>query len=247
MKENLQDLKQKFELISKRGWIKERKKGFSSICYTFETMLGKEEENFPIPDYDGIEIKTMNKNAKTNLHLFNLTPDGDYLFPIKRILENFGCPDKDDRNKKVFYRSFCGNVDTNIIYGRKGRLFVNYDERKLELKVVNNRKEDVSIGISWSFNWLDERLKLKLTYLALVRASSTIISGEGYYHYDKISFYKLKDFNTFLSLVEKGIIEVTFKIGYYKSGRRMGEIHDCGTDFSINVNNLDLLYEEIVV
>ena len=247
MQENLQNLKEKFEIIKERGWIKERKKGFSAIGYTFETMLGKEEDDFPIPDYDGIEIKTMNKNAKTNLHLFNLTPDGDYLFPIKRILETLGCPDKKDKSKKVFYRSFRGNDDTSIIYGRRGRLFVNYVDRKVELKVVNNKLEDIGIDVSWSFDWLEERLKLKLTYLALVRASSTIISGEGYYHYDKINFYELKDFNTFLLLIEKGVIEITFKIGYYKSGRRIGEVYDHGTDFSINVSNINLLYDEIEV
>ena len=247
MQEKMKALKKEFERIKKIGWIKERRKGFCSVGYTFEQMLGKEEEDFPIPDFDGIEIKTRNYHAKTHLHLFNLTPDGDYLFPIKRILDTLGCPSKDNHNNKVFYRNFNGSEYTQIIYGQKGILKVNRKEEKIDLVVYNHKDENINIGISWSFEWLKERLKLKLQYLAIVYASSCIISGEGYYHYDEINFYKLKDFDTFLLLVEKGLIEITFKIGVFKSGRRIGQVYDHGTDFSIDIDNIESLYDKIKI
>ena len=189
----------------------------------------------------------MNKNTKTNLHLFNLTPDGDYLFPIKRILDELGCPCKGDRNNKRFFRNFNTINNTDIIYGRKGKLSVNYDKEKIELKVFNNKLEDINIGVSWSFDYLKERLELKLRYLAIVRVSSCIICGKGYYHYDSISFYRLKDFSKFIELIDNGVIEITFKIGIHKTGPKLGQVYDHGTDFSIKLEDIIRLYDEVIV
>lgn len=208
MQKEIEKLKEEFERIKNIGWIEEKRHGFTAIGYTFESMLGKDEDDFPLYDYHNIEIKTMNNNTKTNLHLLCVTPDGGFLFPIKRIIEELGCPCKDDKTKKVFYRSFNSIDYTNIIYGRRGKINVNYQESKVELLVYNNKMENTNIGISWSFDILKERLKLKLLYLAVIRASSCIISGKGYYYYDKINFYKMKDFETFLRLIENGIIEI---------------------------------------
>ena len=72
-----------------------------------------------------------------------------------------------------------------------------------------------------------------------------MIFSQGYYYYHDIAFYKLKDFDTFISLVDKGIVEITFKIGTHKSGSRIGKVYDHGTDFSIKVKDLELLYDII--
>lgn len=47
-----------------------------------------------------------------------------------------------------------------------------------------------------------------------------------YYNYYQMNLYKLKDFQTFLSLLEDGTIRITFHIGTNKSGPKKGEIHD---------------------
>ena len=247
MKNEIMELYKKFLMVKEKGWVKERRRGFTGIGYTFECLIGKDEEGFPVPDYCGIEIKTMNSHGKCNLHLFTLTPDGDYLFPIKRILEQFGCPSREDKTKKIFYRSFSGQSFTNMLFGRKGKIVVNYEDKKIDLLVIDHMGEKVDIGVSWSFEWLEERINLKLKYLALVRASSRIIDGNGYFYYYKINFYKYKGFDIFLKLIEDGIIQITFKIGYYKSGKRIGKIHDGGTDFSIDVNNINKLYDEVKI
>ena len=245
MQESILGLQKEFERINNLGWIKEKRRGKGAAGYTFEELLKKEEDNFPIPDYNDIEIKTMNQNTKTNLHLFNLTPDGDYLFPIMRMLDELGCPDKLDKKLKTFYRSFNARDYTPIIYGRKGKLIVDYDNKKVKLIVINNKQEDINIGISWSFDYLYERLQLKLNYLALIRVSSCFMFNEGYYRYDTIAFYKLKSFDIFLQLINKGIIEITFKIGVHKDAIKYGKVYDHGTDFSINVNDIEKLYDKL--
>ena len=245
MKTEFMELYEKFKKVKEMGWVLERRKGFTGIGYTFESLIGKDEDDFPIADYHGIEIKTMNSHTKWGLHLFTLTPDGDYLFPIKRILEQLGCPSKDDKSKKTFYKCVNGKEFSDILFGRKAKLVVNREDEKIDLLVIDHLGEMMDIGVSWSFDWLEERINLKLRYLALVLASSRIIDGKGYFYYYKINFYQYRGFETFISLIEQGIISVTFNIGYYKSGRRMGEIHDGGTYFSIDVNNINLLYDEI--
>ncbi len=245
MQNNIVNLKKEFERIKSIGWIKEKVKGNGSCGLTFEELLKKEKDEFPIPDYDDIEIKAMNDNTKTNLHLFNLTPDGDYLFPIKRVLCELGYPNKDNQHLKRFYKSFNTKNYTKIIFGRKGKIKVNYEKSKVELLVFNDKDENTNIGISWSFDYLKSRLELKLKLLAFIRVSSCIICNEGYYHYHKINFYKLKDFDNFIKLINDGVIEITFKIGTYNTGSKFGKEYDHGTDFSIKVDNLELLYDKI--
>ena len=247
MQEEIKSLNKQFERIRDIGWIKERTKGLGSCGYTFERLLDKSEDDFPVPDYNNIEIKVMNDNTKTNLHLFNLTPDGDYLFPIKRLLYEIGCPEKDDRTKKRLYVTLNATNYKKLVFGRKAKIVVNYEKEKIELIILNNKDEDINIGVSWSFDYLKERLELKLKYLAFIRVASTIICGEGYYHYHKINFYKLRDFNTFIDLIDKGIIEITFKVGTHNKGAKIGKVYDHGTDFSIRVADIERLFEEIKI
>lgn len=48
------DLKNK---ILGKGWIESTAPGNAAVGITLENLLGKEKENFEIPDYNGIEIK----------------------------------------------------------------------------------------------------------------------------------------------------------------------------------------------
>lgn len=244
MEHNFKELKKQFNMIKNKGWVKSKRNGSTGVGYTFENLLGKEEENFFIPDFENIEIKTMRKYSKGQLHLINITPDGDFLFPIKRILEILGYPDKQNSKYKVFNTAANGKDFTNIGYYKRIKLVVNKEEEKLELVGVNNNLENLNLNISWSFDLLKERLNLKLKYLAIIKADSKLINGIEHFYYNQIKFYKLKSFDTFLSLIENGYIAVTFKIGVFKSGKRIGQVHDRGTDFSIYDKDIELLYEK---
>ena len=52
------ELQKKIKYIKKLGWIKCNNNYSNVAGITFEKLIGKEIENFPIPDYNGIEIKT---------------------------------------------------------------------------------------------------------------------------------------------------------------------------------------------
>lgn len=244
MKKDFMDLYEQFKRIEKMGWIKSERCGTTGIGYTFEKLLNKNEDSFQIPDYDGIEIKVNNCTSNHKIHLFNLTPDGDTLFPIKRIINTLGYPDKDYPMYKVFNVSIKSAPATILGY-KKLKLIVNWKEKKIDLIVFDNYGKSINIETSWSFESLEKALYLKLQKLAIVDAYSMRNKDTLYYHYSDITFYKLRSFNNFIKLIDKGIIEITFKIGIYKKGEKFGKIHDRGTDFSINKKDILLLFKKV--
>lgn len=242
--DSIKSLNKKFLDIKKQDFVETKRKGTSGIGYTFECLLGKHEENFPIADYEGIEIKTSRKTSWGKIHLFHATPDGDYLFPIKDILNVLGYPDKDFPEYKVFNFSTNAKNYTNIGLYKKIRVCVNRKKEKIYLIAKNKNGENLNLHISWSFEMLKKRIDLKLKYLAIVKADSKKISNVEYFRYNKIKYYKLKSFETFIDLIESGIIDITFMIGIYKSGKRFGQTHDRGTSFTINEKAIELLYDK---
>ena len=246
MNENIKKLKSEFDDISKMGWVLSKYKGTGGGGLTFEFLLNKPIENFEIPDYEDIEIKT--KSAITNKYItmFNATPDNAIAFGIQRIRDNYGYPDKksNNNNNKVFNISIFANKVTTInIFFFK--LKVVRSEKKIFLYVFNNNMKIIDITTFWSFQVLEEKLQRKLHTLAVIDTSYKKIINNEFYKYNKISFYKLRSFNHFIDAIEKGFVRVTFKIGTFRSGKRIGQIHDHGTSFDIDINSLNYLYEII--
>lgn len=62
-----------------------------------------------------------------------------------------------------------------------------------------------------------------------------------------MKIYKLRSFETFISLLDDGIIKITLKIGIFRDEKRLGKIHDHGTSFCIQENDLEKLFEIIKV
>ncbi len=244
MNQDTWDLFRKFYEIRKLGWIKSMRRGYSGSGYTFERLLGKQEENFELPDYRSIEIKTKRLYTKGNISLFNATPDS-YLFLIKDIQSQYGYPDKDMPKVKIFNGNVYGNDYNRIGINYSFKLEVDRNQEKVILKIKDRYLNEINSNISWSFQLLKEKLERKLTHLAIVKTDTKIIDSIEYFRYCYIDFYELKDFDTFILLIEKGIIRVVFKIGTFKKGIRKGNIHDHGTSFEINIENVEELYKKI--
>ena len=122
---------------------------------------------------------------------------------------------------------------------------VNWEKKKIELKAYSTYGSDYNLNISWSFKTLKKYYNKKLNYLAVVKACYKKIDGNDYFYYNKIEYYKSKDFKTLLKLIEEGIISIAFKISVYKDQDRLGKIHDRGTDFSIMYKDITLLFDYI--
>ena len=71
-----------FKKINNMGYVKNVKNGFEGSGYTFEKLIGKEEDHESKPDYKNIEIKTTRLKRKKEITLINITPDiSKPLFP----------------------------------------------------------------------------------------------------------------------------------------------------------------------
>ncbi len=245
MNDNINSLKNKFMEVKKMGWIESKRAGSTGIGYTFETIIGKPEENFELPDYKNIEIKTKNYFSRGKIKLFCATPDGDNLFAIQKLLEKCGYPDRELSDQKVFKGTVKSGKFSSIGTHYLFQLKVDRINKKIRLIIINRNYEIESNEISWSFDLLEEKVARKIQYLAIINAYQKKENSKVFYKYDNIHFYQLKSINSFIELIEKGTIQVNFNIGVFKQGPRTGQIHDHGTEFQIYEKDLQQLYSLI--
>ena len=244
MIDDLVTLKNKFEDIRNKGWIPSMRNGTTGIGYTFECLIGKDEEQFPIPDYKTIEIKTRYRNSKYSIALFTAAPDGDYLYATKMMYDKFGFPDSKNPKFKVFYAcigSYARYAGRNWLF----KLVVDRDKQIVKIVSYTKTGGEVNPGVSWSFNLLKEKLYTKLRYLAFVKADAKYYFYKQYFRYYQITFYMLKDFEAFLRLIEEDIIKVTFMVGVYRNGEKQGEMCNHGVRFDIDEENLEKLFIKV--
>lgn len=241
--ECINDLKLKFNTINERGWIKASSHGNGNVGITFENELGKERENLPIADYKGIEIKTnLEENGRKYITLFSSNPDGKYIFQNKVLLEKYGNYDKEFIDKKnLFARVNAKNY--KYVNGYYMKLNVNYKQERIYLEVYSKNFELIERDCFWDFNTIEKKLDTKIKYLAYITAERKYINNIVYFKYTSINFYELKDYKTFIKLIEYGIIKICFKIGIYKKGKKIGNIYDHGTGFEIEKKDIKKIYD----
>lgn len=244
MNKNISVLKEKFENIKESGLCKSLRNGTTGIGFTFESLIGKKEDNSPEADFNGIEIKVKLGYTKFPITLFSLTPKG-YNYTIKYLLETYGYPDKTNKNFKCFRgKAFCNKT---YITANKYilKLKINRESNKLELVILDINLNVLDKTIYWNLNDLAERLYKKLNYLAYVKGYPYKLNSETYYKYTSINFYKLKNFDIFLDLIKEDKIHVCFNIGTCKSARNYGKIEDRGTAFKLDNSCIKELFDTI--
>lgn len=245
--ELIKELKKKFDEIKNMGWIKSYSKGLGGIGNTFEQLVGINQNEFEIPDYNGIEIKTKRAYSKSNTSLFNCVPDGPHYHEIERLKDSYGYPDSKLKQYKVLGTSVSAVELQKVGLYYYFKLKVDRKNKKLLLIVYDKYQKLLENIVYWDFDTIEEKLSRKLKYLAFAKALAKKYNGIEYFKYYKITFYKLKDFDTFIDLIEQGIIRVSFKISIYRYGIKEGKIHDHGTSFNINEVDLEKLYDVINV
>lgn len=244
MIEEINLLKNKFYTIKNLGWVKSLRKGSTGIGYTFESLLGKKEDTLTLPDFNGIEIKSHRKNSKSYITLFNYNPIGESSYELKRIFKKFGYHSTKYQNSKVLHANIYCKYVSYVGIDYKFSLHVDDNKRRVYLLVFDRFGNFLEKKSYWVFDILKDKLYAKMQYLAYVEASSKYINGYEFFKYEKIKFYKLRNFESFIELLKIAKIKVSFLV----SGSIDGNddlINSHGTSFSIKSDNLDLLYEPI--
>ena len=226
------------------GWIQSLYNGTGGMGVTFEKLLNIETNDFEIPDYDGVEIKTKKNNHKGYIKLFNATPDS-YLFEIKRIQQTYGYPDYKNKDYKVFNMSIYCKQKVYIGNGLFAKISIDRNKRQIFLLILNKNNQLIDSDCSWSFDLLEEKINRKLNFLFLVYGEQTTIQNKIYYKYLEYKCYKFKTFNDFLNCLENDEMRISFKIGVVRTGDKKGNIKDHGTSFDIKESKIENIYKEI--
>jgi hypothetical protein len=237
-------LKEKFEEIKNMGWVKSIGYSYGGVGKTFEQLIGKEIDNFEIPDFGRIEIKSQHSCIKEYISLFSYAPESNWIFEIKRIHSLYAYPDSNDKSIKTLNRAICVNRKTMVGDNYKFMLKIDNINRKIYLVVFDSQDNIIENESYWSFDTIEEKLLRKMKYLAYIIADRRYINHAEYFKYNQIDFYQLGNFETFLELMNKGLIRICFRIGVFKGNYRNGEIHDHGTIFQLKKEALELLFEK---
>lgn len=245
MNKELEVFKKKFNQIKEIGWIRSIKQGPTGIGATFEKLLGCSENSLEIPDFNGIEIKTKRELSKGYIGLFNMTPTGKYYHEVERLKDTYGYPDKKLRNYKVLNNSVYSDKRTWIGTKFQFMLKLDMNNKIISLCIFDCSGNLIENFIHWDFDEIREKLYRKLKTLAYINAYSKYHNNHEYFYYYKMQIFKLKDFDTFIRLIDNGTIRINFKLGIFRSGKRVGQIHDHGTSFEIKECDLFKLYNKI--
>ena len=244
MENEFLELKRKFEEIRDKDKNLSLRNSHTGLGYTFETLLNKKEDNSYQPDYKGIEIKTKYAFSKYGVSLFTLTPKSNHNeSAIKNIYENYSYYNNFKSFKGDVYCNCTSEIGTKFIFKTK----IDYEEKKIILEILDSNLDLIDNSIYWTFKSIKNRLTTKLNYLALVKAYPYKKDNIVYYKYTSIDFYKLSSFENFLTLLEKGLIYITFNIDTFKTGNRKGQIHDHVTAFKIKNVAINTLFKEIII
>ena len=158
MKQTIEELTLKFMEIKKQNWIESSSHGKGNVGITFENLIGKERENFPIADYNGIEIKTSLKHTgRLNLNLFSATFDGPYIYGIQYLKNQYGWSDKELKEYKIFYATISATKLTKVNNHYFMKLEIDYFYKKIYLIILDKNKKLIEKSCFWNFRTLKEK------------------------------------------------------------------------------------------
>ena len=245
MDENIKKIAEEFKRISKKRWIKSISKSFGSIGLTFEKELGKQADSKYLPDYNGIEIKCTSRFSRYPLFLFTIAFDGPTFPEINRIVSKYGWYDKDYKDKKVLFAKLKHNEATTVNGKYKFKIAIDDNDKKLYLCVYDINDQLIENDSFVYISNIHKHFITKFNKLAVVYASTKMLNKEKYFRYYKIDIYKSKNFNTFIELLKKDIINVSLISRMNKSGIDAGKYRNKNLVFQISKDNIEKMFYKI--
>ena len=246
MEQSFKNLEMKMEEIYHKGWIKSVNKLYNGVGLTFEELLGKKEDDFAYPDFQGIEIKTQRIKSDYPITLFGAAPWGEGWPETERIRKKYGYFDYEkDEDKKINMEIYCSK---NVLVCNRYffNLEINREERKIYLVVKDINFDVIEKSAYWFFDDLENKLKEKLKYLGFIHAACTKKEDFEYFKYFKLECYKYKNFDAFLNLIESNIIGISFTTAPIKYGPSFGK-NKASCYFRIGKFDLNKLFDLVKV
>lgn len=222
---SMDELLQGFNKIQMKGFVGSLRSGSTGVGYTFETMMGIDENNSSGPDFKGIEIKCFRLKdgvVDQKKNLFLQEPRWiDGLPNTNSRVKAYGYIDK-ERNRNALYSS------VKVRQNSHG-LRIAIDDEKKELS-IEYQKEPIAV---YSFDIIEKRLKEKLADSVYIGAKRRRGRDGEEFHYCTLTYYANPSTQEFVNLVKLGFINIEL---------RMHESRNHGTCFRVLESKLPFLY-----
>jgi len=221
-----------FDDVSSRGYVRTLRQGPTGVGYTFETLLGIDENNFRGPDFEGIEIKCYrlsrgSSNVKKNLFLREPRWIDDYSDMASRV-RAYGYIDEDGR--PAIYSAVTANLNCH-----GACLEVSAGEEKVYLSFNGARVAE------WTYRQLQERLDEKLTHAVFIGAKKRGAAAQEEFHYVMFKYCRHPSVESFTSLIESGQVIVELRMHVNDAGA----VRNHGTAFRLLEDRLPDLFAEV--
>ncbi len=207
--EALNDLLGRFDDISNRGYIDSLRAGDTGIGYTFETLIGIDENNDQRADFRGIEIKCKQirevggRGGKINL--FQKAPRWDQRLRGIERLRMIGAPDE---NGRYACHSQVSTTSNNL------GLWLDLASSPDQVDILKNENR---FGY-WPHSDLEQRLQEKHSRAVFVKAETRTSSGRQRFHYTELVYCERPSILNFTNLISNRRIVFEFLMNENEAG-----------------------------
>ncbi|MGC8743136.1 MAG: MvaI/BcnI family restriction endonuclease [Verrucomicrobiia bacterium] len=222
-------LQNKLIEIKNKGFVSSLRTGSTGVGYTFEQLLGVEENNLPLPDIGGrVEIKTVRKDAESLVTLFTFNK-GVWQIKQKELILKYGYID--DKNRYALKATVFHSHPT------PQGLILKTDENKNIISLVDSVEN--TILATWDVYVIVGKFMSKLSRLLLVLAQRKISESIEYFHYNEAFLLTDPDARNFLKAFKNNMIGIDLRM-HLKENE---SVRNRGTAFRIKVSNFIDLYD----
>jgi hypothetical protein len=207
--ETLSELAALFDNVRAQGWIESLREGSTGIGYTFESLIGIEENNKQEADYKGIEVKCKHKKdtggASGKINLFQKVPNWCKKMTGKERIRQIGSITDTGRFG-------CHSQVTTKVNNLGLKLSVDETEKRIELL-----KSVEPLGY-WPYRVLENCLAKKHARAIFVKADVRKAENKTYFRYDELIYCEQPSMRNFIGLVEDRDLVFEFMMSEQESG-----------------------------
>lgn len=223
---NLEEFKEKFQKLKNQGFVASLRKGSTGIGYTFETLLGLDENNLAIPDIENIEIKAHRDKSNSMITLFTFNKKAWQINPLEAI-KKYGSYDKNGRLGMYYTMSLTPN---------SAGLFLTVNNKEISVQHISGE-----IIATWKLDQLEKRFKQKIPALLFISAHTEERDGKEYFHFYRSQLMRETSADLLSNLFKTGNLLVDLRLHDQETRAR-----NHGTGFRIYEDKLSLLFKQIM-
>lgn len=224
---NLKELTEKLKAVNDMGYVQALRGGTTGIGYTFETLIGLQETNIPIPDIGGrVEIKTTRKDSSSLITLFTFNR-GVWVEKQKDIIEQFGYID--EKGRKALKTTLFYNIPNSL------ELFIEIDENRNVIRLISPQQQLLA---EWDIYVIVGVFSAKLSRLLFILADRRIVEGKDEFHFNEAYLLTEPNPRNFLKAFKNSLVGIDLRMHLNENG----SVRNRGTGFRMREKNLLELY-----